>query len=75
MNDRSALKGILVVLGIMSLIAFWWLTWLILDKVDATDFMYFLFGIYVVFGFIINVFRDKIFDFDNRLKRLEEKVK
>ena len=75
MNDRSILKGLLTVLTIIAGAFFWWLTWLILNKIEATDFMYLLFAIYVIFGFIVTILKDKIFDFDSRLKKLEEKVR
>lgn len=74
MNDRQTLKLVLGVLAIIAWSFSLWLTWTILDKINADGFMYLLFWIWLGFGIIVNLTRNKWEDYDNRIKKMEQKL-
>jgi small-conductance mechanosensitive channel len=77
-SDSSVLKGILFVLMLASLLLIYYLWYLVLKQINATDFMWFIFVFMVFFGIIVAALRSvideaKIKDLQKRVKFLEDR--
>ena len=68
MTDREIIGAIFVVLGLIVLGIVFALYYLILVRIQATEFMFFLFYMWLIVGITIALVKEKILGYEKRIK-------
>lgn len=73
-SDRTKLKVIVTLFGIVSFFTSIYLWYLMLKQINASDYIWFVWVFWMFFSAILVIFRDVIFETEKRIKSLEERI-
>ena len=72
-SDTTKLKAVVYCIALVSLVIGFYLWYLTLKQINATEFIWFVFGFHIFFGLIFALLRGVIED--GKLKELEKRIK